>query len=122
MTLLSFSDEFEDSISEALFLKFSKVFEASSLYKFNKKIKEFETTHPNLSFVGFADLTRTVPITGKYMFSDESHRYSELLYAYKLHREIRCYEPHPVLAEWLAKIDEFAEYKREKKVIEALKR
>lgn len=105
MTLLNLSDEFGDSNSEAPFLKFSKVFEASSLYKFNKKIKEFETTRPHLSFAGFVDLTRTVPVTGRYLFSDESHRYSELLYVFKLHREIRYYEPHPNLAECLAKID-----------------
>lgn len=80
----------------------------------NKKIREFETTHPNLMFVIFDDFTRTVPVSGKYLFSDNSHRYSELLYQFKKYREIRYYEPEPYLAEWLTKIDEFAQSRKEK--------
>jgi len=78
MTLLNLSDGFEGSISETLFLKFSKVFEASSLYKLNKKIRAFETARPRLSFAGFADFTRIVPVTGKYLFSYGAQRYLDL--------------------------------------------
>ena len=108
MNTLNFSHQNEDALDSPLFIKFSKIFADNSLYQLNKKISEFETTHPNLTFVSFDDFTRTVPITGEYLFSDKSHRYSKLLYMFKSYREIRYYEPEPSLAEWLTEIDEFA--------------
>ena len=115
MNASNYYDMYEDSIDEPLYAKFSKVFEDKSLYKLNKKIKEFEATRPQLTLVSFGDFTRTVPVTGKYLFSDGSQRYYELLYEFKIHKEIRYYDPRPNLVEWLSKIDEFAEWKKEKR-------
>jgi len=112
----NFYHQNEDALDDPLFIKFSKVFADNSLHRLNRKIRAFETTHPNLRFVSFDDFTRMVPVTGKYLFSDNSHRYSELLYKFKNYREIRYYEPEPYLAEWLTKIDEFAQTRKSKMI------
>ena len=113
MNASNYYDRYEDAIDEPLYAKFSKVFEDKSLYKLNKKIKEFEAARPQLTLVSFGDFTRTVPVTGKYLFSDGSQRYYELLYEFKIHKEIRYYEPRHDLVEWLSRVDEFAEWKKE---------
>ena len=113
MNASNYYDRYEDAVDEPLYAKFSKVFEDKSLYKLNKKIKEFEAARPRLTLVSFGDFTRTVPVTGKYLFSDGSQRYYELLYEFKIHKEIRYYYPRPDLVEWLSRIDEFAEWRKE---------
>ena len=110
----NFYQQSEDALDDPLFIKFSKIFADSSLHRLNKMIREFETAHPNLTLVSFDDFTRCVPVTGEYLFSDESHRYSELLYKFKLYREIRYYQPEPLLAEWLNSIDEFTQSRKKK--------
>ena len=112
----NFYQQSEDALDDPLFIKFSKVFADNSLHRLNKKIRQFETTHPNLKFVSFDDFTRDVPVTGDILFSDKSHRYSELLYKFKNYREIRYYDPEPLLAEWLNSIDEFTQLRRKKQV------
>lgn len=116
MNASNYYDKYEDAVDEPLYAKFSKVFEDKSLYKLNKKIKEFEAARPQLRLVSFGDFTRTVPVTGKYLFSDGSQRYYELLYEFKIHKEIWYYDPRPDLVEWLSRIDEFAEWKKENRL------
>ena len=106
------NSQFEDDNSAPLFLKFSKVFEATSLHEFNRKIRKFESTHLRLTLVSYDNFTKTIPVTEEYLFSDTSHRYFKLLYTYKKYREIRYYRPNPDLAEWLATIDDFTKSKK----------
>ena len=50
----------------------------SSLHRFNQKIRKFESTHPHLTLVSFDNFSKTIPVTNEYLFSDTTHRYSEL--------------------------------------------
>ena len=102
----------EDAVDDPLFVRFSKVFEDTSLYRLNNKIRKFEASHFHLTLVSVDDFTKIIPVTGEYLFSDRSYRYSELVYKFTLYREIRYYEPDPKLVEWLTKLDEFAKSRR----------
>jgi hypothetical protein len=114
MNVSNLHSQSENAKISVLFIKYSKIFEAKSLYKLNKKINDFEESHPHLTLVTFDDFTKTVPVYGKYVFSDDAYRYSELIYTYKIYKEVRYYTPDPDLANWLNAMDEFASFRKEK--------
>ena len=98
----------EQAFDESLFLQFSKTFEARSMYELNREIMNFEASHPHLTLVTFDDFSKSMPVYGKYLFSDKKYHYRELLYTFKIFREVRYYEPDPMLYKWLTRIDSFA--------------
>lgn len=108
--------QFEDDGDVPLFLKFSRFFKVKSLFALNRQVREFEAKHPKLALVSIDEFTERIPVTAKYLFSDNSHRYAERLYEFKVFKEIRYYRPDSNLAKWLTMVDEFAEYRKLQKV------
>jgi hypothetical protein len=105
MNSTNFHDFADD---DPLFLRFSKTFESRSQVELNNEITQFEASHPHLTLVTFDDFTKEVLVYGNYLFSDKKKHYRELLYTFKIFREIRYYEPDPLLYKWLERIDTFA--------------
>ncbi len=82
----------------------------------NTKVKEFEKLHPNLTLVLVDTLDKRINVlTGPILFRDEVQEYREIKYSYVRRGQERYYEPSKELLDWFDCVDQFSQYKKQKK-------
>lgn len=82
----------------------------------NTKVKEFEKLHPNLTLMMVDTLDKRIFVfKGPVLFRDEEKEFREIKYSYIRRGQERYYEPSKDLLDWFDCVDQFSQYRKQKK-------
>ncbi len=110
---------YEDGYCEPVWLRYSRQFYArskSKLFFMNREIQSFEHTHPHLKLIDINSWkTKNIVLNENSMYDSGLQAIISPAYTYESYHTIRYYQPSDDLLTWLTMIEEFTEYRAEKK-------